>query len=215
MRLQRSLKRLIDVAVAAVGLVVACPVMLAAAVAIALTMGWPVLFRQERPGRYGRPFTLVKFRTMHEPVAADGRVRGPEERVTRLGWFLRRTSLDELPQLWNILRGDLSLVGPRPLLVQYLPYYTERERLRHAVRPGLTGLAQVSGRNQIAWEDKLELDARYVEDWSLWLDLRILARTAWQVVRSSGVARNPHQQGALHVIRQAAHEAAHKPAAEA
>src|SRR5262249_8302001 len=148
------------------------------------------------------PFELVKFRTMINPVTADGRELTPLERVTELGWFLRRTSLDELPQLWNVLRGDVSLVGPRPLLVEYLPYYSEREQLRHTVRPGITGLAQVTGRNLLSWEDKLELDVQYVERWSLRLDIQILAKTALRVFGSSGVANDPEHEGALDLLRQ-------------
>lgn len=165
-------------------------------------MGRPVLFRQVRPGYQARPFVLFKFRTMlADEHAADGRPLSDAERVTPLGWFLRRTSIDELPQLWNVLTGSMSLVGPRPLLTEYLPYYTERERLRHSVRPGITGLAQVSGRNLIAWADKLELDARYVERWSLWLDLRILLMTLRRVLRPGQVARDPAFEGALHRVR--------------
>jgi lipopolysaccharide/colanic/teichoic acid biosynthesis glycosyltransferase len=201
-RLALSLKRAIDVVVALVGLLCLSPVLLGIAAAVRLTMGPPLLFRQVRPGLHERSFALVKFRTMVNPVTADGRQLTPLERVTGLGWFLRRTSLDELPQLWNVLRGDVSLVGPRPLLVEYLPYYSEREQLRHTVRPGITGLAQVTGRNLLSWEDKLELDVRYVERWSLWLDIQILAKTALRVLRSSGVANDPEHEGALNLLRQ-------------
>jgi lipopolysaccharide/colanic/teichoic acid biosynthesis glycosyltransferase len=178
----RALKRGIDVVGALVGLAVGAAPLLVAAAVVRLTMGAPVLFRQVRPGRDGEPFTLVKLRTMRSGAGSD------TERLTPFGRFLRSTSLDELPELWNVLRGDMSLVGPRPLLVEYLPLYSERQARRHEVRPGLTGLAQVSGRNLLDWEDRLELDVRYVETWSLGLDLRILARTALAVLRREGIS---------------------------
>jgi sugar transferase EpsL len=202
--MSRGIKRSLDVVVALTGLALAAPVMAAVAVAIRATMGAPVLFRQVRPGYREEPFELVKFRTMRRERGRDGRELPAAERVTPLGWWLRRTSLDELPQLWNVLKGDLSLVGPRPLLTEYLPHYSERERLRHTVRPGITGLAQVSGRNLISWEQKLELDAQYVERWSLGLDARILAKTLLRVARSSNIARDPNQEGYLHELRGAA-----------
>jgi lipopolysaccharide/colanic/teichoic acid biosynthesis glycosyltransferase len=178
-------KRVVDVVVAAVGLVVLALPMAVVAVAVRIGLGRPVLFRQVRPGLQGRPFTLVKFRTM-AGTPADGT---DEERLTALGRFLRASSLDELPELVNILRGEMSLVGPRPLLVSYLPLYTPEQARRHEVRPGLTGLAQVSGRNATTWEDRLALDVWYVDHRSLWLDLRILVRTVGQVVRREGVSQ--------------------------
>jgi lipopolysaccharide/colanic/teichoic acid biosynthesis glycosyltransferase len=178
-------KRAVDVVVAAVGLVVLALPMAVVAVAVRIGLGRPVLFRQVRPGLQGRPFTLVKFRTM-AGTPADGT---DEERLTALGRFLRASSLDELPELVNILRGEMSLVGPRPLLVSYLPLYTPEQARRHEVRPGLTGLAQVSGRNATTWEDRLALDVWYVDHRSLWLDLRILVRTVGQVVRREGVSQ--------------------------
>jgi sugar transferase EpsL len=181
-------KRALDAAAAASLLLLASPVMLGAAVLIRATMGRPVLFRQRRPGREGRPFVLLKFRTMAEARDAQGQLPAESERLTPVGRLLRRLSIDELPQLWNVLRGEMSLVGPRPLLMEYLPCYTERERLRHAVRPGITGLAQVSGRNLLSWEARLELDARYAESHSLALDLRIVGRTLWRVLRCQDVA---------------------------
>lgn len=198
--------RALDVMGAAIGLIIGAPFMLAAAIGIRLTMGSPVLFRQRRLGRDERPFTLFKFRTMRAPEGGAGsrksgsdsatlhpeQSRGarrltPSERITPAGRILRQLSIDELPQLWNVLRGDMSLVGPRPLYIEYLPYYTKRERIRHRVRPGLTGLAQISGRNRAQWDDRLELDAQYVEAKSLWLDLHILTKTVAQVIRRENV----------------------------
>lgn len=172
--------------VAATSLVVGAIPLAAIAVAIRVSMGPPVLFRQVRPGLDAQPFTLIKFRTMRDGPGDDA------ERITRLGRFLRSTSLDELPELWNVLRGEMSLVGPRPLLMEYLDKYTERQALRHSVRPGITGLAQVRGRNLVDWEDRLELDVQYVEQWSLWLDLKILARTLVTVVRREGISQEGH-----------------------
>jgi lipopolysaccharide/colanic/teichoic acid biosynthesis glycosyltransferase/glycosyltransferase involved in cell wall biosynthesis len=182
-----SVKRLLDLIAAAGGLIVLSPLMAGVALMISVVSGRPFLFRQVRPGLNGKPFVLVKFRTMREAYGPDGTPLPDADRLTPLGVFLRRTSLDELPQLWNVLKGEMSLVGPRPLLVEYLPYYNDRQRLRHEVRPGITGLAQVHGRNLLPWEVRLELDAQYVQNLSLWLDLRILARTALRVAGGSGV----------------------------
>jgi lipopolysaccharide/colanic/teichoic acid biosynthesis glycosyltransferase len=190
-RTYRAVKRLADLTISAMLLILFSPIMLALAIAIWLRMGRPVLFRQVRPGLHERPFTVYKFRTMTNERGAEGQLRPDIERITPLGTFMRRTSLDELPQLFNVLKGEMSLVGPRPLLVKYLPYYTERERLRHTVRPGITGLAQVSGRNLLGWDDRLETDARYVERQSLWLDLWILYKTALNVVQRRGVVVVP------------------------
>ncbi len=180
-------KRACDAVAAFAGLVVLSPVLLATAAAVALLLGRPVLFRQPRPGRGGRPFTLVKFRSMSEQRDAAGRLLPDAERLGRCGRLLRATSLDELPTLWNVLRGEMSLVGPRPLLVQYLERYTAEQARRHEVRPGITGWAQVNGRNAIDWETKLALDVWYVDHQSLGLDLRILAKTLVQVVRAVGI----------------------------
>ncbi|GIJ51682.1 UDP-phosphate galactose phosphotransferase [Virgisporangium aliadipatigenens] len=174
-------KRLIDVVGAASVLVLSAPVQVGVAAVIRLRMGRPVLFRQVRPGRDGRPFELVKFRTMRTGPGADG------ERLTRLGRFLRATSLDELPTMWNVLRGDMSLVGPRPLLMSYLERYSPEQARRHEVRPGVTGLAQARGRNALSWEEKFALDVWYVDHRSLRLDLRVLVETAVAVVRRKGV----------------------------
>lgn len=181
-------KRLLDVTAAAAGLVVFLPVLGIVAATIALRMGRPVLFRQARPGYQGRPFILYKFRTMRVAVGPDGAPLPDAARLTRLGRFLRRTSLDELPQLWNVLRGDLSLVGPRPLLMEYLSRYTTEHARRHDVRPGITGWAQVNGRNAISWEEKFRYDVWYVDHWSLGLDLKIVALTLVKVLRREGIS---------------------------
>lgn len=170
------LKRLFDLSLAAIALGSAAPILAILASAVRLTMGPPIFFRQQRPGRGGKPFTLYKFRTMRLGGSSDA------ERLTRLGRLLRRTSLDELPQLFNVLKGDMSLVGPRPLLMEYLPLYTAEQARRHEVRPGLTGWAQVKGRNALSWEEKFALDVWYVDNRSFWLDLRILALTVGQVL---------------------------------
>jgi lipopolysaccharide/colanic/teichoic acid biosynthesis glycosyltransferase len=179
-------KRGMDLAVAVPLAVATLPVQAIVAVGIRCTMGRPVLFRQERPGLHGETFRMVKFRTMLEPDPTRGLV-DDAARLTRLGRFLRSTSLDELPSLWNIVRGDMSLVGPRPLLVRYLPRYTPEQARRHEVRPGLTGLAQVSGRNALTWERKFELDVEYVDTHTLRGDLRIIAATIGKVLRRDGV----------------------------
>ncbi|MGB5757347.1 MAG: sugar transferase [Acidimicrobiales bacterium] len=189
-----AIKRAIDVAVAALLLIVLSPVLAAIALVVVATMGRPILFRQERPGLHGRPFTLAKFRTMRNGEASDA------DRLTSVGRMLRATSLDELPELWNVIRGDMSLVGPRPLLMSYLPLYSERQARRHEVRPGITGLAQVSGRNDLNWDTRFETDVAYVEDLSLTLDLRIMARTVTQVLHRDGIsaegeATMPHFTG--------------------
>lgn len=187
-----AVKAAIDRVAALGGLVVAAPLLAVVALLVRLSMGSPVLFRQERPGRLGRPFELVKFRTMRDAADADGRLLPDEARLTRVGSFLRATSLDELPQLWNVVRGELSLVGPRPLLMRYMPRYTAEQARRHQVLPGLTGWAQVNGRNAISWEEKFALDVWYVDHWSLALDLRIVAMTAIRVLRRSGISRKGH-----------------------
>jgi sugar transferase EpsL len=182
-----TMKRLTDVAVAGIGLVFLAPVLAAVALVIYLLMGRPVLFRQVRPGYRARPFTIYKYRTMRNALEPDGEHLPDVERLTGLGRFLRKTSLDELPQLWNVIRGELSLVGPRPLLMQDLLLYTPKQARRHDVRPGITGWAQVNGRNAIRWDEKLDYDVWYVDHWSLWLDLRILGLTIVKVVRCDGI----------------------------
>lgn len=184
-----KLKRLMDVAVAAPAIVVASPVMLATAVAVRLNLGGPILFRQERPGLNAEPFTLLKFRSMLplDPDRVWENDHDESYRMTRFGEFIRRTSLDELPSLFNVLRGDLSLVGPRPLQTRYLEHYTPHQARRHEIRPGLTGLAQVSGRNTLTWEERFDLDVEYVDTHNLLLDLKILARTVGVVLKREGI----------------------------
>jgi len=179
--------RAMDLVGASVGLLLGWPVMLVAALVVRLTMGGPVLFRQVRLGRDEQPFTLLKLRTMNGARDPHGRLLPGATRLTRVGRWLRSLSIDELPQLWNVLRGDMSLVGPRPLHPHYLPYYSARERLRHQVRPGMTGYAQVNGRNSLSWDERLELDVQYVEGKSLLLDLRIVLCTVGKVVRRRDV----------------------------
>lgn len=180
-------KRCIDVVVAALGLLVTAPVQAVVAILVARNLGRPVLFRQQRPGRNAKPFLLVKFRTMRDVDPENGLVTDAD-RLTVFGARLRATSLDELPTLWNVLRGDMSLVGPRPLLMQYLERYTPFQARRHEVRPGITGLAQVSGRNELAWENKFAADIEYVKRRSFALDARIIGRTVMAVIRSEGIS---------------------------
>lgn len=185
-------KRTLDVLVAAAVLALASPIIGMAALAIRLSMGSPVLFRQTRPGLEGRPFEILKLRTMKNTVDAAGVELADAERITVLGELLRRTSIDELPQMWNILRGDMSLVGPRPLLMEYLPRYTQEQARRHEVRPGVTGWTQVNGRNTLSWEEKFRLDVWYVDNRSLSLDLRILMMTMVRVVRREDISQQGH-----------------------
>lgn len=177
-------KRTGDLIAAAIGLIVTAPLTLPAALAIRLTMGKPILFRQKRPGLHERPFTVMKFRTMVPSAKADPTAAADEARLTPVGRLLRRTSIDEIPQLINVLRGEMSLVGPRPLLVEYLDQYTAEQRRRHDVRPGITGLAQVEGRQNLPFSRRIALDLWYIDNWSLKLDLQLLARTANQILRA-------------------------------
>ena len=185
------LKRTLDLVIASFLIVVTLPVQAIVALMVRINMGSPVLFRQERPGRDGRVFTITKFRTMTEAGTTD-RLGSDAERLTRLGRFLRSSSLDELPTQLNVVHGDMSLVGPRPLLVSYLDHYTSQQARRHEVRPGITGLAQVSGRNQLTWAEKFKLDVEYVDRRSLFLDIRILIRTLSIVVRRTGIRHDGH-----------------------
>lgn len=189
--LSRHMKRAFDLALLLVTAPVVVPLGLLVALIVRLSMGAPVLFVQERPGLHGEIFRLRKFRTMRHPVG-DLDLDSDERRLTRFGAALRRTSLDELPEFWNIMVGEMSFVGPRPLLVDYLPLYSARQFRRHDVLPGLTGLAQVSGRNRSGWEERLELDVRYVETWSLGADVSILLRTIGQVLRRQDVTEAGH-----------------------
>ena len=181
------MKRIFDVIASFLGLLILMPVIAIVAWQVKRKLSSPVLFRQLRPGKDENPFTVMKFRTMLDAYDADGSPLPDSERITDFGRFLRKTSLDELPQLWNVLKGDMSIVGPRPLLVQYLPYYTEEEKKRHDVRPGVTGLAQISGRNAITWEKKLALDVKYVNEQSFLLDIKIIILTIKRVLKGSDV----------------------------
>ena len=187
-----GLKRLFDFLVAATALTLLSPVLLVTAVLIRATLGSPVIFRQQRPGRWERPFWIFKFRTMRDAIGADGSPLPDAQRMTGLGSVLRATSLDELPALWNVLRGDMSLVGPRPLLMGYLPLYSDEQRRRHEVRPGLTGWAQVNGRNLLSWPQRFEHDVWYVDNQSMWLDLKILMLTVVTVLRREGISQEHH-----------------------
>ncbi|HKG55917.1 MAG TPA: sugar transferase [Candidatus Limnocylindrales bacterium] len=180
-------KRALDLVLSVPALVVLSPVMLAIAVAIRATMGRPVLFWQVRPGYKGTSFSIVKFRTMRDPLRPDGTIVPLNARVTRLGSILRRTSLDELPELWNVVKGEMSVVGPRPLLLEYLPRYSPEQARRHDVKPGITGLAQVKGRHLVGWDDRFVLDVWYVDHWSLRLDLRIIIATVGQLAGGQAV----------------------------
>lgn len=182
------IKRLLDITGAGLGLLVLSPVMLFVAIGVRYTMGAPVLFAQVRPGLHGAPFRMLKFRTMKDAVDQQGNPLPDELRLTRFGQLLRSTSLDELPELWNVLKGEMSLVGPRPLLMRYLPLYSAEQARRHDAKPGLTGWAQVNGRNAISWEDKFQLDVWYVDNRSLWLDIRIIFMTIRAVFGRSGIS---------------------------
>jgi sugar transferase EpsL len=186
------MKRALDVTVAGATLVLAAPVMGACALAVRLTMGSPVLFRQPRIGFQGKPFEILKFRTMSRPRPGESELLTDGVRLTPVGKFLRKASLDELPQVWNVLRGDMSLVGPRPLLLQYLPRYSREQARRHDVMPGVTGWAQVKGRNALTWEEKFALDVWYVDHQSFALDLQILAMTALRVLSARGTSSAGH-----------------------
>jgi sugar transferase EpsL len=196
-------KRMLDIAVASAGLILTLPVLAIVALAVRVSMGSPVLFRQLRPGLRAQPFEVIKFRTMTDARGSDGKLLPQRERLTRLGHFLRRTSLDELPQLWTILKGDMSLVGPRPLLMGYLERYTPEQSRRHEVTPGLTGWAQVHGRQLLDFDERFELDVWYVDHWSLSLDARILALTARMVLTGVGV---PPPDYVYSGVRHRAHE---------
>ncbi len=182
------MKRLFDVLAAALALAVLGLPMLVLAGVVRSKLGSPVLFQQVRPGRYGRPFKMIKFRTMRDAVDAHGKPLPDAERMTPFGNFLRSASLDELPELWNVFKGEMSLVGPRPLLMEYLPLYSTEQARRHEVRPGITGWAQVNGRNALSWEEKFRLDVWYVDHQSFWLDLKILLRTVKKVFVREGIS---------------------------
>lgn len=185
-------KRLFDIFVSSVGLVTLSPILIFVALLVRINLGAPVLFIQLRPGFEGKPFQILKFRTMREARDANGSMLSDAARLTRFGKFLRASSLDELPELWNVLKGDLSLVGPRPLLIDYLPLYSAEQARRHEVKPGITGWAQVNGRNTLTWEEKFMFDLWYVENRSMMLDLRILLITMLQVMRRKGISNEGH-----------------------
>ncbi len=186
------MKRWMDLAGAGLGLLLLAPVLACVAAAIRWKLGSPVLFRHRRPGLHGRPFEMFKFRTMTDQRDQRGELLPDAQRLTRLGRFLRSTSLDELPELFNVWRGEMSLVGPRPLLMEYLDRYTPDQARRHAVKPGITGWAQINGRNAISWDEKFALDVWYVDNRSLGLDLRILLTTVWTVFRRQGISADSH-----------------------
>jgi|SRR4051794_21386866 len=189
--MQKQIKRCIDVVVAAITLIATSPILLLSCAVVWARLGRPIIFCQERAGLSGRIFTLYKLRTMSSSVDENGTLLPIAQRLTPLGRTLRHLSIDELPQLWNVLRGDMSLVGPRPLLAAYLPRYDAHQMRRHLMKPGITGYAQVAGRNALAWETKFSLDIYYIDHWSLWLDFRIAAQTVWAVVS----ARNTQELG--------------------
>ncbi len=181
-------KRLVDFVASALGLLLLAPVIALLAWQIRRKLGSPVLFRQTRPGLHGKPFQMVKFRTMRDATGPDGQPLPDADRMTPFGGFLRAASLDELPELWNVLKGDMSLVGPRPLLMEYLPLYSPEQARRHEVRPGVTGWAQINGRNALSWKEKFRLDVWYVDNQSFWLDLKILALTVKKVFVREGIS---------------------------
>lgn len=180
-------KRLLDIVFSGVGLIVLSPLFAILAILVRVMLGSPVIFKQERPGKNEKIFTLCKFRTMTDKRDEEGKLLPDSERLTKFGRLLRATSLDELPELWNVLKGDMTLVGPRPLLVSYLPLYSDTERRRHEVRPGITGYAQVKGRNSISWEKRFALDIYYVDNLSFWLDCKIILMTFYTVIKRDGI----------------------------
>jgi len=181
-------KRALDIWASGMGLLLLSPVILVLAFLVRRKHGAPIFFRQVRPGKEDKPFEMIKFRTMTDERDVDGKLLPDSQRLTRYGQFLRSTSLDELPELWNVFKGDMSLVGPRPLLVEYLPLYNERQAKRHLVRPGVTGWAQINGRNALSWDEKFEFDVWYVENRTIWLDIKILFLTVWKVLRRDDIS---------------------------
>jgi len=182
------LKRLLDIVIASIALVILSPLYIFVAYKVKKNLGSPVLFRQVRPGLHGKPFEMIKFRTMKDAVDIQGNPLPDHERLTPFGKMLRSTSLDEMPELWNVIKGDMSVVGPRPLLMEYLPLYNKEQAKRHDVRPGMTGYAQVNGRNAISWEQKFKLDTWYVENRSLWLDFKIMLQTVKKVIAKDDIS---------------------------
>ena len=182
------IKRILDITIASTALILLSPVYLIVAHKVKKNLGSPVLFRQVRPGLHGKPFEMIKFRTMKDALDAEGNPLPDSERLTPFGKMLRATSLDEMPELWNVIKGAMSIVGPRPLLMEYLPLYNSEQAKRHNVRPGITGYAQVNGRNAISWEKKFELDTWYVENQSLWLDFKIMLKTIKKVIAKDDIS---------------------------
>lgn len=189
---EKGVKRILDIAMSLIIMTVFLPLLCIVLLFVNYKMGKPVFFKQKRPGLYGEVFFLCKFRTMTNEKDDDGKLLPDSERLIPFGLFLRKTSLDELPTFFNVLKGDMSLVGPRPLLVQYLDRYTKEQARRHEVRPGITGWAQVNGRNALSWEEKFELDVWYVDNWSLWLDLKILFKTVWITIKRDNTHHDGH-----------------------
>lgn len=190
--MQQRIKRILEFIIALIGLILAFPILLIVAILVRIKLGSPIFFKQQRVGLNGEIFEMVKFRTMKDAYDSNGEPLPDHERLTSFGNFLRKSSLDELPELWNVLKGDMSLVGPRPLLVEYLPLYSKQQMKRHDVRPGITGYAQVNGRNSISWTKKFELDVYYVENFSLWLDIKILFQTVAKVLGQADISQEGH-----------------------
>ena len=186
------IKTMFDFALSLIGFVLVFPLLCLLTIIILFTLGSPILFKQQRPGLFGKPFIFYKFRTMTSEKDENGNLLPDEKRLTKFGNFLRKTSLDELPSLWNVLKGNMSLVGPRPLLMDYLPLYSKEQARRHEVKPGITGWAQVNGRNAISWDEKFKLDVWYVDNQSIWLDTKILFITAWKVLKREGISQKGH-----------------------
>ncbi len=187
--MRHLVKRLFDIIASVAGLIVISPLLVVLVLLVRLKLGAPILFRQQRPGLGGEAFVIYKFRTMTDQRDASGNLLPDEQRLPAFGRFLRSTSFDELPELLNVLKGDMSIVGPRPLMMQYLGRYSPQQARRHEVKPGITGWAQINGRNTISWEDKFELDVWYVDNWTLWLDIKIILRSVWMVVAREGITQ--------------------------
>jgi len=190
--MKHILKRIIDIIASFAGLLLMCPVLLIIAVMVRFKLGSPILFKQQRPGLNGEPFYMYKFRTMTDQRDEQGKLLPDQQRLPKFGQLLRSTSLDELPELLCVLNGDMSLVGPRPLMMKYLPRYTPEQARRHEVKPGITGWAQINGRNAVSWEDKFKLDVWYVDNWNIWLDIKILFKTVMLVFQREGITQEGH-----------------------
>ncbi|MGA2070552.1 MAG: sugar transferase [Sedimentisphaerales bacterium] len=188
--MRHLVKRLFDMIASAAGLIVISPFLVVLAFMVRLKLGSPILFRQQRPGLGGKAFVIYKFRTMTDQRDASGNLLPDEQRLPAFGRFLRSTSFDELPELLNVLKGDMSIVGPRPLMMKYLGRYSPQQARRHEVRPGITGWAQINGRNAVSWEDKFRLDVWYVDNWTLWLDMKIILKSVWMVVAREGITQH-------------------------